>query len=127
MVFTLQSDQRLQVVYHMMSQGWGCEGSTPGIDMSPIDFIRNFVLDHFPDEQGMRKMHAEYWSPLETKVGSVENMEYFLVKFLASRGIQTDRSGLYDSFEDWWKSGMSQELDLAECARSKFIELVQTA
>merc|ERR1712181_195259 len=60
MVFILQSDQRLQVIYHMMSKGWGAEGSTPGVEMSPVDFIRNFVLEHFPDEQMMRKMHAQY-------------------------------------------------------------------
>jgi hypothetical protein len=126
MVFILQSDQRLQVIYHAMSKGWGSEGTTAGIEMSPVDFIRNFVLEHFSDEQVMRKMHAQYWSPLEAELGSVESMEHFFENFLTLRGFRTHRAELYDSFEAWWKSGIqSQQLVLEEYAATKLAELRQ--
>lgn len=127
MTFILQTDQRLQVIYHMMSTGWGTEGSTPGIEMSPVDFIRNFVLENFADdEQMMRNMHSQYWSPLEIRAGSVEGMEQFFEEFLSSRGFPTKRDEMYDNFEAWWKTGiMQQQVDLAEYAISKLNDICQ--
>merc|ERR1712083_1079278 len=47
---------------HAAEQGLhNCEMMTPGIEMSPIDLIRNFVIEHFKDEPTMRRVHAEYW------------------------------------------------------------------
>jgi hypothetical protein len=124
MTFILQSDQRLQILYHMMSTGWGTEGSTPGIEMSPVDFIRNFVLENFADdEQMMHSMHSSYWSPLETRVGSVEGMEQFFQQFLSSQGFPAKRDEMYDSFEAWWRMGITQQVDLAEYAVSKLDDI----
>merc|ERR1712232_800833 len=109
-----------------MSAGWGSEGSTPGIEMSPVDFIRNFVLENFPDEQTMRKMHSQYWSPLETRVGSVDDMQRFFQAFLSLRGFPAGSDRLYDAFEDWWKAGLPQQADLAEYAASKLMEMLQS-
>merc|ERR1712048_1553725 len=46
-----------------------CESMTPGAEMSPVDLLRNFVIEHFTTEDAMRKAHAKYWSPLEDKAG----------------------------------------------------------
>merc|ERR1719265_268881 len=109
-----------------MSRGWGSAGTTEGIDMSPVDFIRDFVLEHFSDEQTMRDMHAQSWSPLETEIGGVENMERFFIDFLTSRGFSTNRADLYDTFEAWWQSGShSQQIVVEEYATAKLAELRQ--
>jgi len=125
MVFVLQTDQRLQIIYHMMSEGWGTQGSTPGIEMSPIDFIRNFVLENFGDEQIMRRMHSMYWSPLETRLGPASSMEEFFKAFLSSQGFRCSRDELYDTFESWWKAGLPTQADLSEYAEEKLREMLQ--
>merc|ERR1712039_130897 len=107
--------------------GWGSVGSTVGVEMSPVDFIRNFVLEHFSGEQMMREMHAQYWSPLELKIGSVENLEEFFKTFLISQSFAEDttaRCDLYDSFEAWWRAGMqSHQLGLPEYATMRLEEM----
>ena len=32
-----------------------CEEMTPGVEMSPVDLIRNFVIEHFKDEKQQHK------------------------------------------------------------------------
>lgn len=82
-----------------------CETMTPGIEMSPVDLIRNFVMEHFAEESQMRRAHAECWSPLETKAGgTAEGLERVLKEFLAAQGFTTKhRWELYNAFVVWWR------------------------
>merc|ERR1712232_1277732 len=66
-----------------------CEKMMPGVEMSPVDLIRNFVIEHFKDEPSMRRAHAEYWSPLETKAGgNAEGLEHLFKQFLETQGFK---------------------------------------
>merc|ERR1711920_1220193 len=59
-----------------------CESMTPGVEMSPADLVRNFAIEHYKDEDSMRRAHAQYWSPLETSAGgTAEGLEQVLQKF----------------------------------------------
>lgn len=122
--FVLQTDQRLQVIFHALTEGWGEEGSSPGIDMSPVDLIRNFVLEHFPDEATMREAHAKYWSPIEQSVGSPNDMECFFQDFLSKQGLQTYRCSLYDDFEAWWATGIPAQQDRSSAWAAERLEVI---
>lgn len=82
-----------------------CESMTPGVEMSPADLIRSFVMEHFADEAQMRQAHAELWSPLEAKAGgTAEGLERVVKDFLASQGFTTKhRWELYSAFVAWWR------------------------
>lgn len=82
-----------------------CETMTPGVEMSPVDLIRNFVMEHFADESEMRRAHAECWSPLEAKAGgTAEGLERVLQEFLAGQGFTIKhRWELYNAFIVWWR------------------------
>lgn len=84
-----------------------CEEMTPGVEMSPVDLIRNFVIEHFKEEATMRKVHAEYWSPLEKKAGGkAEELEPLMKKFLEAHGFHIKhRWYLYSAFTVWWRCG----------------------
>merc|ERR1712060_370507 len=73
----------------------GSEEMTPGIAMSPVDLIRNFILNHFSTEEEMRRVHAEHWSPIEQKHGvSGQQLEQAFVNFLESRSKACEGKGL---------------------------------
>jgi len=82
----------------------GCEPMTPGVPMSPVDLIRNFVFDHYQDEATMRQVYAEYWSPLEARCGgSTQLIEHSFKAFLTRQGFATQhRWELYKVFIAWW-------------------------
>lgn len=127
--FVLASAERLQVVFQKIATGhWETEGSSPGISMSPVDFIRNFVLEHFNSEVVMREMHSKYWSPIESSVGTPEQMESLFEQFLSRQNFPTYRDALYDDFEAWWRSGLQhQQAEPAEYAAKKLQEVAEFA
>eukprot|EP00931_Biecheleriopsis_adriatica_P085924 TRINITY_DN60692_c0_g1_i1.p1 TRINITY_DN60692_c0_g1~~TRINITY_DN60692_c0_g1_i1.p1 ORF type:complete len:523 (-),score=113.11 TRINITY_DN60692_c0_g1_i1:25-1593(-) len=102
-----------------------CEAMTPGIEMSPVDLIRNFVVEHYRDEASMRKAHAEYWSPLEkTAGGRSEGLEQLLKTFLEAQGFHIKhRWYLFSAFTVWWRNGKKLELNSEATANSKLQEL----
>merc|ERR1711879_129139 len=95
-----------------------CESMTPGVEMSPVDLVRNFVVEHFKSEEDMREVHAKYWSPLEEKAGgTAEGLEKLFAKFLADQGFKLKhRWQLYSMFMCWWRSGIPLDGSLEEHA-----------
>merc|ERR1711933_30906 len=83
----------------------------PGVEMSPVDLIRNFMIEHFKDEPSMRRAHAEYWSPIEAKAGGkAEGLEQLFKQFLEAQGFKVKhRWSLYHAFIVWWRSGDADE------------------
>jgi len=82
-----------------------------GVSMSPVDLIRNFCLEHFgPDEDKMRDVHAQHWSPLEARAVAAapagasvsEALSTALLGFLARHSSEPE---LYPAFLDWWRHG----------------------
>merc|ERR1719230_2280397 len=56
---------------------------TPGIPMSPVDVIRNFVFDHYDGDNAMIQAFDRYWGPIEANSGSdTQSIEAALTKFL---------------------------------------------
>lgn len=88
-----------------------CESMTPGVEMSPVDLVRNFVIEHFKSEDAMRKAHAEYWSPLEEKAGgTAEGLERLLGRLMTDQGYKIKhRWQLYGIFISWWNNGAGSE------------------
>jgi len=77
---------------------------TPGIPMSPVDVVRNFVFDHYTDDEQMKNGYAKYWGPMEINIGeNTANIESGLSSFLKTQGFSVDkRWDLIKSFEGWW-------------------------
>lgn len=73
----------------------------PGVELAPIDMVRNFVLEHFPNEAAMRQAHAEYWSPMEKGAGGPEGLSKWLCNFITFKS----ESSLSGDFMDWWAQG----------------------
>lgn len=98
-----------------------CESMMPGVEMSPADLVRNFVIEQFKDEATMRKMHAEYWSPLEEKAGgTADGLEKLLNQFIEDQGFKIKhRWLLYHCFILWWRSAGDIGADVEEDAVSK--------
>lgn len=44
-----------------------------GMDMSPIDLIRNYVLEHFVTEDEQRRVYAELWLPMERRCSTAHS------------------------------------------------------
>jgi len=102
-----------------------CETMTPGVEMSPVDLIRNFIMEHYPDEAAMRKAHAEYWSPLEVKAKGTEGMETVMREFLASQGFKIKhRWELYKAFIVWWRSVEEKESNVSTQATVRLKEIL---
>lgn len=43
----------------------------PGVSMSPIDFIRSHVLEHYEDEKVLNVVHRDKWMPIEMSRPSI--------------------------------------------------------
>mmetsp|Transcript_77110 Transcript_77110/g.140158 ORF Transcript_77110/g.140158 Transcript_77110/m.140158 type:complete len:112 (+) Transcript_77110:2-337(+) len=99
---------------------------TPGVEMSPVDLIRNFVIEQYKEEPAMRKAHATYWSPLEAKAGaSAEGMEQLLRGFLTNQGFKLKhRWQLYGAFIAWWRSAAATEQSAEEHATARLEEIL---
>merc|ERR1712039_163945 len=104
-----------------------CESMTPGVEMSPADLVRNFAIEHYKDEDSMRRAHAQYWSPLETSAGgTAEGLEQVLQKFFLQQGYRLKhRWQLYSAFIAWWRSDERSDLSGPEFASSRLAELLE--
>eukprot|EP00929_Paragymnodinium_shiwhaense_P035763 TRINITY_DN19279_c0_g1_i1.p1 TRINITY_DN19279_c0_g1~~TRINITY_DN19279_c0_g1_i1.p1 ORF type:complete len:453 (+),score=75.32 TRINITY_DN19279_c0_g1_i1:70-1428(+) len=64
-----------------------CTPMTPGIPMSPVDVVRNFVFDHYETEADMLDAYKTRWGPMEERNGSAtEEVEAALSTFLEAAG-----------------------------------------
>lgn len=112
---------------HAVAKGLqNCESMTPGVEMSPADLIRNFVIEHCKDEPTMRKVHTDYWSPLEARAGgTAEGLEQILAMFLAEQGFKLKtRWQLYSLFVAWWRNGAATECSAEEHATARLGEIL---
>eukprot|EP00746_Dinoflagellata_sp_MGD_P012987 gnl/MRDRNA2_/MRDRNA2_127876_c0_seq1.p1 gnl/MRDRNA2_/MRDRNA2_127876_c0~~gnl/MRDRNA2_/MRDRNA2_127876_c0_seq1.p1 ORF type:complete len:653 (+),score=117.85 gnl/MRDRNA2_/MRDRNA2_127876_c0_seq1:77-2035(+) len=112
---------------HAVAKGLqNCESMTPGVEMSPADLIRNFVIEHCKDEPTMRKVHADYWSPLEARAGgTAEGLERTLATFLAEQGFKLkSRWQLYSIFVAWWQNGAATDCSVEEYAKARLGEIL---
>jgi len=86
----------------------GVNPMTPGIPMSPVDVIRNFVFDHYDGDAAMTEGFEKYWGPIETSGGvnsglDTEKFEASLSQFLDVSGFHVhNRWGIISAFERWW-------------------------
>merc|ERR1712216_69994 len=100
---------------------------TPGVPMSPIDLIRNFVIDHYQDEVSMRRAHEHFWSPLEAKYsGNTAALEEGLKCFLDGQGLVVEkRWDLFKAFNQWFSVGAPGGSEgVAPHASNKMVELL---
>jgi len=104
-----------------------CELMTPGVEMSPADLIRNFVIEHFDDEAAMRQAHAEFWSPLETMAGgTAEGLEQLLSEFLSKQGFTLkQRWQLYTLFVAWWRATSAEGMPANVLARERLEDILR--
>lgn len=93
--------------------------------MSPVDLIRNFVIDHYATEDAQRLAHARCWSPLEAGFGERTHLvDAGLRAFLRARGFEAEREwDLYGAFLGWWAAGAPAP-DSATLADARLRELL---
>jgi len=103
----------------------GSTTMTPGIPMSPIDVIRNFVFDHYSGDEAMKQAHANYWGPIEGKTGANnKSVEASISAFLEARGFPAEsRWGIHKAFRLWWST--PNDASVEEFANGKLMELLE--
>ena len=73
---------------------------SPGMPMTAVDLVRNFVVEHFGTEAKQVEIHDRYWLPLEQLS---EGSEPCIREFLQDRGMPLDGAGgVYTAFTSWW-------------------------
>jgi hypothetical protein len=100
---------------------------TPGVSMSAVDLIRNFVLDHFGCEASMISIHNKYWRPLEhTHNHNIADLERAFQQFLEARHFDIQsRWALYPAFVQWWQHQETSTTDAQVASREKLAVMVQ--
>eukprot|EP01043_Picozoa_sp_COSAG02_P092799 COSAG02_NODE_29382_length_570_cov_1.095541_1_plen_96_part_01 len=89
-----------------------------GVEMSPVDFIRNYVHEHFESEAAQRRIYSVYWLPMERACASASSThglsapdaninatsEGVFAAALAHLGMEGCESrGLWPAFQEWWQ------------------------
>ena len=84
--------------------------SEQGVEMSPVDFIRNYVFEHFNSEEIQRRVYAEHWLPMEraaiaNSLDGLNNANAACEKvfeIVLFEGNSSTDCGLFVAFTNWW-------------------------
>ena len=100
--------------------------NSTGLDLSPADLIRNFLLMPLPYDQ-QEELYKKYWMEIEKLLRPSNNVENFIVQYLITKRksdavMETKKQrlntrNLYVTFKDFfWKNYPNAE----ECLRNMF-------
>ena len=73
--------------------------------MTPVDLLRNFIVEHFQGEAKQIAVHGAYWTPLE-RTGAAAALELGFQRFLELEGgaVAAETGGTYGAFARWWRA-----------------------